>query len=152
MYPTLIFLHSLTRWLVVGSLLYVLFRAGRGYVSKKLFSGRDGAARTLAVTAAHLQLVIGMTLYGQSPLVRQFWGHFREAWQDRTLVFFGLAHMLLMLTAVVLLTIGSALSKRKQEDRQKFKTMLAWFGIALLVLFIAIPWPFSPFANRPYFR
>jgi cbb3-type cytochrome oxidase subunit 3 len=30
--------------------------------------------------------------------------------------------------------------------------MLVWFTIALIIIFIAIPWPFSPFANRPYFR
>jgi drug/metabolite transporter (DMT)-like permease len=57
-----------------------------------------------------------------------------------------------MLTAIVLLTIGSALTKRKKDDRDKFKTMLTWFGIALIIILIAVPWPFSPFAQRPYLR
>jgi hypothetical protein len=30
--------------------------------------------------------------------------------------------------------------------------MLIWLSIALIIIFIAIPWPFSPFANRPYYR
>ena len=61
-------------------------------------------------------------------------------------------HSSLMLTAIVLITIGSAKAKRKPTDQEKFKTMLVWFSIALLIIFIAIPWPFSPFANRPYYR
>jgi hypothetical protein len=57
-----------------------------------------------------------------------------------------------MFVAIVLITIGSAKAKRKSNDTQKFKTMLIWFSIALLIIFIAIPWPFSPLANRPYIR
>jgi hypothetical protein len=71
---------------------------------------------------------------------------------NREAVFFGLIHITLMVLSVVLVTIGSALAKRKQTDREKFKTMLTWFSIVLLIIFIAIPWPFSPFANRNYFR
>ena len=68
------------------------------------------------------------------------------------LTFFGLIHILFMLTAIVIITIGSALAKRKPTDSEKFKTMLLWFSLALMLIFVAIPWPFSPLANRPYFR
>jgi hypothetical protein len=61
-------------------------------------------------------------------------------------------HILLMLVAIVLITIGSAKSKRQAKDPEKFKVMLTWFSIALLIIFLAIPWPFSPFGNRPYLR
>jgi len=37
-------------------------------------------------------------------------------------------------------------------DKEKFKIMLLWYGIALIIILIAIPWPFSPLANRPYLR
>jgi hypothetical protein len=57
-----------------------------------------------------------------------------------------------MITSVVLVTIGSALAKRRPTDKEKYKTMLIWFSITISIIFIAIPWPFSPFANRPYFR
>jgi hypothetical protein len=57
-----------------------------------------------------------------------------------------------MFTAIIVITIGSAMAKRKATDRERFKTMLTWYAIALLIIFLAIPWPFSPFANRPYFR
>jgi drug/metabolite transporter (DMT)-like permease len=63
-----------------------------------------------------------------------------------------LYHFILMLTSVMVVTIGSALAKRKPAGREKFKIMLIWFAIALFIILIAIPWPFSTFANRPYLR
>jgi hypothetical protein len=30
--------------------------------------------------------------------------------------------------------------------------MALWFTAALLLILVAIPWPFSPFAQRPYLR
>lgn len=152
MYQTLLILHNFTRWLVLASLLYALFRACKGYASKAIFSKTDNAVRHWTATIAHMQLMIGMVLYFQSPIVKYFFANFKEAINDFDIVFFGLVHSLLMLVAIVVVTIGSAKSKRQQTDRLKFKTMLIWFSIALFIIFIAIPWPFSPLSNRPYFR
>jgi hypothetical protein len=152
MYAKLIILHSYFRWLVLASLLLAIYRAYKGHVSKSTFSKTDNAARHWTATIAHIQLLIGMVLYFRSPVVKYFWGDFRESIGNLDSAFFGLIHMLLMLAAIVLITIGSAMAKRKESDREKFKTMLIWFSIALMIIFIAIPWPFSPLANRPYFR
>lgn len=152
MYQTLIFYHNAMRWLVLASILYALFRASKGYISRSVFSKTDNAIRHWTATIAHLQLMIGMLLYFRSPEVSYFTQHFKEAVRHIDTAFFGLIHSILMLVAIVLLTIGSAKSKRQQTDRQKFSTMLVWFSIALCIIFIAIPWPFSPLAKRPYFR
>jgi len=152
MFQALTFLHNFTRWLVLASLLFAVYRAYRGYVSNSEFSISDNAVRHWTATIAHLQLVIGMILYFQSPIISYFWAHFGVARKAMDLAFFGLAHSTFMLTAIVLITLGSALTKRKHADSDKFKTMLVWFSIALLIIFITIPWPFSPFASRPYFR
>jgi uncharacterized membrane protein len=66
--------------------------------------------------------------------------------------FFGIIHIVLMLVAIILITIGSAMAKRKTGDEQKFKTILLWYSLGLLLILIAIPWPFSPLAQRPYMR
>jgi hypothetical protein len=66
--------------------------------------------------------------------------------------FFRVIHILLMVVSVVLITIGSAKAKRMETGKLQFKTMLIWFSLALFIILIAIPWPFSPLANRPYFR
>ncbi|MDO6517755.1 hypothetical protein [Zobellia uliginosa] len=152
MYQALTFGHSVVRWLVLLSLLYSIFRAYRGYFKNLNFSRHDNRIRHWTATLAHIQLLIGILLYTQSPIVSYFWKHTDEALEHIDTTFFGLIHMVLMLLAIVLLTIGSALTKRKPSDREKFKTQLLWFSVALTIIFIAIPWPFSPFANRPYFR
>ena len=152
MYQALIFYHSIVRWLVLASLLYAIHRAYKGYNSKSVFIKTDNAVRHWTATIAHVQLVIGIILYSQSPIIKYFWRNLSETVYNLDLAFFGLIHIALMLTAIVLITIGSALTKRKQTDNDKFKTMLVWFSISLFIIFIAIPWPFSPLSSRPYFR
>lgn len=152
MYQSLTFYHSTMRWLVLTSLLYAIYRSYIGYTSDVLFSKTDNAIRHWTATIAHIQLVIGITLYTQSPIIKYFWHNFNEAINSLDTTFFGIFHIVLMLTAIILITIGSALSKRKTTDREKFKTILVWYSISLIIIFIAIPWPFSPLANRPYFR
>jgi hypothetical protein len=152
MYQTLTFLHSIFRWLVLLSLFYSIFRAYQGYFSDKIFSKTDDSVRHWTATIAHIQLVLGITLYSQSPIIKYFWKNFTEARESFDLFFFGLIHISLMLISIILITIGSSISKRKTDDREKFKTILIYFVVALVIIFIAIPWPFSPLANRPYFR
>jgi hypothetical protein len=93
-----------------------------------------------------------MILYTQSPIVKYFWNETENGLQYLDLTFFGLIHIALMLTAIVVLTIGSAIAKRKPTDKEKFKTMLVWYSIALIIIFIAVPWSFSPLSSRPNFR
>lgn len=152
MYQSLLFCHSVLRWFVLVSLLYSIFRAYKGYSSKLPFTKTDNSVRHWTATIAHIQLIFGILIYVQSPIVKYFWKNFSAGIKNPDLAFFGIIHILLMLSAIVLITIGSALAKRKQDDSDKFKTMLLWFSIALIIIFIAIPWPFSPLANRPYFR
>lgn len=152
MYSTLLFFHSLFRWLVLASLLYTLLRAYTGYTSNKVFTKTDNSIRHWTATISHIQLMIGFTLYFISPIVKYFLAQKKEAIHHLDIAFFGIIHISLMLIAVVVITIGSALAKRKPTDKEKFKTTLLWFSIALLIIFSAIPWPFSPLANRPYFR
>ncbi len=152
MYQTLTFYHNLVRWLVLASLLYAIARAYKGYVSKAAFTKTDNTVRHLTATICHIQLMIGMLFYFKSPVIRYFFANIDVAILNIDVVFFALIHSLLMLTAIVLVTIGSAMAKRKQTDKAKFRTMLIWFSLALVIIFIAVPWPFSPLANRPYYR
>jgi hypothetical protein len=152
MYPTLLLLHSVVRWLVLLSLFYSIIRAYRGFTNNSLFSKKDNLVRHWTATIAHVQLMIGIVLYSQSPIIKYYWNNFTEGSKDLSTFFFGVIHMVLMLVAIAMITIGSAVAKRKQTDKDKFKTILFWFSFAVSIIFIAIPWPFSPLANRPFFR
>ncbi|MDB5240860.1 MAG: hypothetical protein JWP57_1485 [Spirosoma sp.] len=150
MYSSLLILHSLFRWVVLASLLYALVRAFRGYTTRMAFTPTDNAVQCRTATFAHIQLTLGFTLYFISPLISAF--RQQGIRGGRQLVFFGLAHSGLMLLSVVFITIGSALARRQPAERAKFRTLLIWFCLGLLIMLLAIPWPFSPFANRPYIR
>jgi hypothetical protein len=152
MYPFLLALHSLIRWLVLTTLLFALFRAYRGSILKKPFTRLDNAARTWAATAAHVQLVIGLWLYFISPIVHYFLNNYKVAVHQRQIRFFGMEHITVMITAIILITIGSSIAKRQINDAAKFRTMAIWFTVGLLLILSSIPWSFSPLISRPMFR
>lgn len=150
MYQSLLIIHSLLRWLVVASLCYSIWRAWRGQRLLLPFTKTDNALRHWTATIAHAQLLVGMILYIQSPMVKYFNAGTGDMSGEP--LFFGAIHITLMLIAIVVLTLGSAKAKRKTQDAEKFKTMLIYFSIAAILIFIAIPWPFSPLAHRPLIR
>ena len=152
MHLTLLTLHSLVRWVVLASLLFAIYRAYRGWFFRKPFFSFDDSVRHWTATISHIQLIIGLVLYSISPIIDFFLHNYKAAVQQRQFRFFGMEHSLMMLVAIALLTIGSALAKRKTEDGEKFKTMAIWFTIALLVILVSIPWPFSPLTSRPFLR
>lgn len=151
MYSLFLPLHSLFRWLVLVSLLSSIITAYRGVSRKLNFTPVANSLRHWTATIAHIQLLLGITLYFQSPVV------ISEGTESTGIslsehTFFRYLHLSLMITAIVMITIGSAKAKRMPDDLTKYQTMLGWFSTALLIIFIAIPWPFSPLAARPFLR
>jgi len=61
-------------------------------------------------------------------------------------------HTIVMILAIILITIGSAVSKKKTGDHAKFKALAIWFTIAVILVLLMTPWPFSPFSSKPFFR
>jgi hypothetical protein len=57
-----------------------------------------------------------------------------------------------MIIAWILVHIGRASVKRADTDAAKHKRMLIFFGIALLLILVSIPWPFREIIGKPYFR
>lgn len=152
MYSALLITHSLFRWLVLVSLSYATIRGCHGYASGSVFTKTDDSVRHWTATIAHVQLLLGFTLYFQSPVVRAFFANVGESIRHLNTAFFGVIHIGFMFISIVVITIGSALAKRRATDPEKFRTMAIWFSVALLLILLAIPWPFSPLANRPYLR
>ena len=152
MYSILLGLHSGVRWLVLASLIFAIFRAYHGWLSQRTFTWFDHWTRHWTATIAHVQLVFGLWLYFISPITAYFLNHFKDAVHQREFRFFGMEHSLMMILGIIIITIGSASAKRKPTDREKFKTMALWFTAGTLIILSSIPWAFSPFTSRPYFR
>jgi uncharacterized membrane protein YcaP (DUF421 family) len=56
-------------------------------------------------------------------------------------------HLVMMLIVAILITIGNAMSKKAIDDALKFKKTFIYFLVALIIIFVAIPWPFRGFGN-----
>lgn len=151
-YYPLLALHSSIRWIVLLVLIFSLYRAYRGYKYKLDFTTIDEYLRLATLTLAHIQLILGLGLYFSSPIVMYFLSNFKEALHQREIRFFGMEHISVMIVAIILITIGTIKSKRQENDRDKFRIMYKWYGIALLAILSSIPWAFSPLVHRPYFR
>lgn len=152
MYQTLLTVHSFVRWISLALLVYMIIRAYSGWLSSGKFTSGDSSIRKWTITSLHLQLIIGIILYFISPITTYFIGHFSETVGTRSIRFFGMEHVIMMLAAIVIATIGSARSKRRAEDILKFKTLAIWLTISLILILAAMPWPFSQAISRPWFR
>ena len=102
---------------------------------------------------AHIQLIVGIGLYAISPDVSYFWSNFKTSVHTKALRYFAMEHAFLMLLSILIITAGAIVTKRQKTDEGKIKIQLIWLVLALLVIFLSIPWPFLPFSiPRPYFR
>jgi len=144
----LLVIHSILRWFVLLSIFWVLFRALKGYFYKRSFQRSDHILVSSASGFAQLQLLLGFALYFYSPTAQGFWENRSFEWSDS--LFFGIVHFVLMTVAITLVSIGSSLAKRDSGDRKRFKALFIYYSLALLIILVAIPWPFSPLAQRPY--
>ena len=62
--------------------------------------------------------------------------------KNALLRFFAVEHLIGMLIAIILIHVGYSYSKKNIPDSVKHKRTLVFFGLALLVILISIPWPF----------
>ena len=151
-YPILLVIHNAVRWLVLGSLLAALVSSYSGWLRPRAYRPVDQTVRTVATSVLHTQLLIGFYLYFISPIINYYWRSSPDSSQAPEFRFFGLIHISLMFTAVIVMTIGSSLAKRQTDAQQKFRTTAIYFTIGLVLILIAVPWPFSPLAARPWSR
>jgi cytochrome bd-type quinol oxidase subunit 2 len=146
----LIATHSVFRYLLLIVLLVTIYLAWEGQFFNKKYAKTDRILASATSGISHVQLLLGFSLYSQSPVAQGFWAQKSFQWSDN--LFFGVVHFTLMSIAIVLITIGAALAKRETDDKKRFKIIFQYFSFALVIILIAIPWPFSPLAQRPFIR
>ena len=151
-YSIALVLHNAMRWLVMVSILGTLVSAFSGLFGKRSYTKTDQTWRVVATSIAHTQLLIGFYLYAISPIIRYYWREKPSFAQAQEFPFFALIHISLMLVAVVLMTIGSSKAKRQTDAHDRFRTTAIYFTLGLVLILIAVPWPFSPLAARPWVR
>jgi hypothetical protein len=151
MYVTLMLAHSFLRWLVLLAAVYALALAVGGARSRRPWTPADDQAGRMFVTMFDVQFLIGLILYvALSPLTQTAFRDFGAAMRQPDLRFWAVEHFAGMVVASALLHIGRA-RVRKAAEASKHKTAAIFFGLALLIVLLSIPWPGMP-AGRPLFR
>lgn len=152
MYAVLLTLHSLIRWVVVLAALAALVRAIGGLSGRQAWSALDQRLGIIFTSAMDTQLLIGLLLYFFfSPITTAALRDMGGAMAQAGARFFAVEHWLLMLVALVVAHIGWARAKKASSDSAKFRQIAIFFGLAIVIVLLAIPWPFSATA-RPWLR
>ena len=144
----LLHVHSLLRYILLLLMLISIVKSFNSWGGKKSYTPGDRKLALSTVISAHLQLVIGLVLYFISPNVKVGLANMSEAMKNPELRFWAVEHISMMLIAIILITIGSARAKRAASDEGKHKQIVIFFLLALLVIFIAIPWPCKEVARE----
>lgn len=143
MYEIVLTLHSLLRWLVVIAGAIAVARGFLGWSGKRPWTGLDDRLGMIFTTSVDVQLLLGLLLFFVfSPITRQALGNLGAAMANDTMRFFLAEHFPLMLIAMVVAHIGRVRARKAADAGGKFRQTAIWFGIAFLLILLAIPWPF----------
>ncbi len=148
---TLLVLHNLLRWLILLFGFWTLISAISGLAAKREYTVGDDRSNFFFMLSMDIQLLIGLILYFSGVWFERL-KHLGENMKDPALRFFTMEHGLMMIIAWILVHAGRISVKKAPTPQAKFKKTLLFFGIALLLILIAIPWPFREAVSRPWFR
>jgi uncharacterized membrane protein YozB (DUF420 family) len=141
MYDVVLALHNVVRWIVLIFGVLAIVSAYRGWFGSRAWTELDRRFGVFFGSAMDTQLLLGLILYiFLSPLTTAMLSNFALAQSNPQTRFFGIEHILLMLVAVVLVHVGSVMSRKPADDVAKHRTAAIYYSLAVVVILIAIPW------------
>jgi uncharacterized membrane protein len=136
--------HSGLRWVAIILLLLAIINA----FTSKTFEKKHKMINLFTMITLHTQLIIGLVQYFiTSGKVKFFDGWMKEA----AFRFYGMEHLMGMLIAIVLITVGYSKSKKAVTDAEKFKKIKVFYLIGLILILASIPWPFRTALGGSWF-
>ena len=144
MESTFLMLRSTHYFLMLALLIFLLFTIGKFSFKffgseKEPFGDMENKTTLLVMIISHIQLLLGLVLLAVGPISENFadMGAVMKNSQLRMMI---IEHPLTMIIGVAIITIGRISLKKKTTDEAKFKTVLIYFSIALVLFLIRIPW------------
>lgn len=135
-------LHSAFRYLVLLFLVLALLDAFIGMSTGKVYKKSSKLFALGALILAHIQLIVGVTLYFLGAKGFKLLMQGEGVMKDAVARFYAVEHVSMMIIAIALITIGYSKAKRQEVAKNKFRSIAVFYGIALVIIFIMIPWPF----------
>ena len=137
----LLHLHNALRWVILISLLLSIYQ---------LYFKKDALKTSkILLISSHSTLLLGLYQYffGAVGIKMIQAAGMGVAMKDATTRFWAVEHISSMLIAIVLITIGH-ISYKKTQNASK---TTVFYVIALLLIVLAMPWPFREGIGRPWF-
>lgn len=136
----LLALHNLTRWLVLLLALVALVRALKGINGAAVYATGAKRALSLFTMSLHGQLLLGIVLYGVSPLTRGAMGDMAAAMRDPGVRYFVVEHPTLMLLGVIVATVTGVLARRGPDEAVRHRRAAIGIALALGLILAGVPW------------
>ena len=152
MYDLVLFAHSWLRWLVLLAGIAAIARAVSGVNTRRPWTPLDDRGGMWFTAALDLQMLIGLVLYAfLSPVTQSAFVDMAAAMRAAPVRFFAVEHPVGMIVSIALAHVGRVRIRKAPDSESRHKRALVFFGLALLVLLLSMPWPFGPGA-RSLFR
>ncbi len=142
MYTGLQHLHSFLAYILLAAIAIPLVFVVIRLVRKGAFDEKVRKMALAGFIVSHLQLLIGIVLYVISPLGLS--NISAEAMQGTLTRLYAVEHPLTMLIAIVLISIGYIKAKKPGDDVRRFKTIIIFYGLGLILVLFRIPWQVWP--------
>ncbi|MEY4629458.1 MAG: hypothetical protein RLZZ595_1784 [Bacteroidota bacterium] len=148
----LVHLHNLLRWIILILLVVSIYKSYTGYSSKKQFAAGDKKIWLFTMIASHITLLLGLYqwTFGTLGLFTGPNTSFGEVMKNPTTRFFQVEHPVMMILAIVFITLAHGMAKKQVDDVVKYQKAFRYFLIALVLILVAVPWPFRE-VGRPWF-
>lgn len=141
MYPFVLGLHNIWRWIVLIAGVWAVFLVWRGWLGRRQWTAAEARATRAFTGVLDVQFLIGLLLFAVfSPLTRQGFSDFSGAMRDAPVRYFLLEHPLIMLIAIAAAHIGAVLVRRSSSDAERFQKASLLFGLSLAAVAGFIPW------------
>jgi uncharacterized membrane protein YozB (DUF420 family) len=141
MYPVILAIHNILRWVVLFFGIIALVQAYSGFLGNRTWSESDRKIGIFFSTMLDLQLLFGLILYFfLSDITRMIFTDFSAAMSGEVTRYFAIEHVLTMILAVVFAHLGTILPRRAEESKVKYARAAIWFTLTFLVLMLGIPW------------
>ena len=139
-------IHNVLRWVVLLAAVAAIGGAWHGVATKRDWNTGDRIRTVIFVASIHLQVLLGLILYVQSPRVQAAFDDPGAAMGDSLLRFFFVEHISMMILAAVVIQIGSIMSKKADTDAAKHKRSAIFFTIGFVLIMggLHMIWTVSP--------
>lgn len=140
MYALFLAIHNITRWLVLAAAIWTLVRAFMGWRRGSAWTEADRKAGLFYGIGVDVQFLFGLILSFVSPIVTGAFEDLGQAMQVAGMRVILAEHIPLMVVALVVVHITSAMVKRADDDAGRHRAALIGYGLATLLILVAIPW------------